>query len=220
MGKIFISYRREDTGPAADRLFDDLSREFGKGQILMDRKSLKVGSSFVDQLVRTVNSCRAVLVLIGPKWLARLRERINEDDYMVLEIREALKTGIPAIPVLLDDVTMPQAEHLPSELKSFALHQAVEISQKRWDQDVSLLIARLRDLQGGKWKGKAQVAAAGGGAVAGVVAANTGLGFLGAAGLGASIPVVMGTMAVALPVGAVLGGFLAFKGLKRLLDKI
>ena len=36
MAHIFISYRRDDTGGYAGRLFDRLSTHFGRGNIFMD----------------------------------------------------------------------------------------------------------------------------------------------------------------------------------------
>lgn len=219
MGKIFISYRRNDSGLAADRLFGDLSSEFGKGQVFMDYKSLKAGRSFVEQLTNTIEACNVVLVLIGPRWLNGIHEHATGEDYVVQEIAIALKSGIAAIPVLFDEAVMPQSDQLPQSIAAFALHQAVEIDKKRWDHDVGLLIAHVKDLKGGKWKSKAQIGLAAGGAAAGVGGANAALGVLGAAGLSASIPVVMGTIAIVLPIGAALGGYLTYRGAKRLLNR-
>ncbi len=220
MGEVFISYRREDVELAADRLFEDLSREFGKSQIFFDHESLRAGSNFVDQIQKAIGSCSAVVVLIGRDWLAALNERSSGVDYMLQEITTALGTSVPTIPVLIDGATMPEERDLPHKLRPFALCHALEISTNRWDHDVGVLIAQLRELRGGRWKGKVQNASAVGGAAAGVVASNAALGTLGAAGLSASLPVVVGTMAVVFPVGAAVGGYFAYKGVKRLLNSL
>jgi hypothetical protein len=47
------------------------------------------------------------------------------------------------IPVLLEGATMPAAEALPEELRPLTRHQAVEISDTRWDFDVQRLIAAI-----------------------------------------------------------------------------
>ncbi len=58
MGGIFISYRREDSGPSAGRLRDTLSRHFGAEQVFRDIDTINPGERFPrmsragDQLVR------------------------------------------------------------------------------------------------------------------------------------------------------------------------
>jgi len=215
MGKIFISYRREDTGTAADRLFNDLGKALGKNQVFLDFRSLMAGSNFAVQLANTIGSCDAVLVLIGPDWKKALSERRSGEDYVLLEIQQALEAGIRTIPVLIAGARMPQENGLPDRLKPLASLQALEITQTRWDHDVKLLIAELK----ARWKGKTEKVAAGAGVVLGVAAANGALGVLGGLGAAASIPVVMGTAVVAIPAGAAVGGWLVFKGVKELLKK-
>ena len=46
MGGIFISYRREDSGPYAGRLRDALSHHFGAEQVFRDIDSINPGERF------------------------------------------------------------------------------------------------------------------------------------------------------------------------------
>ena len=46
MGGIFISYRREDSGPYAGRLRDTLSNHFGAEQVFRDIDSINPGERF------------------------------------------------------------------------------------------------------------------------------------------------------------------------------
>ncbi|MBK7677045.1 MAG: toll/interleukin-1 receptor domain-containing protein [Candidatus Accumulibacter sp.] len=67
--RIFISYRREDSELAASRLAEDLRRHFASEQVFQDFASIDPGADFVDAVQRGLDTCAAVLVVIGSKWL-------------------------------------------------------------------------------------------------------------------------------------------------------
>jgi hypothetical protein len=46
-GRIFISYRREETDFAAGWLHDRLTDRFGRGQVFKDVDSIQLGDDFV-----------------------------------------------------------------------------------------------------------------------------------------------------------------------------
>jgi hypothetical protein len=46
MSGIFISYRRDDGGPAARRLHEYLSARFGASTVFMDVEDIEVGEEF------------------------------------------------------------------------------------------------------------------------------------------------------------------------------
>jgi hypothetical protein len=107
MSGIFISYRRKDTLPWAGRLFDGLSRCFGKGQVFMDISGgIPRGANFEKVLTEALAGCDALLALIGPEWLSCKRSdgrrRLEvPDDWVRNEIATGLRRGIPVVPVLL-----------------------------------------------------------------------------------------------------------------------
>ena len=61
---VFISYRRDDSGYAAGRLFDRLSQHFGSDRIFMDIDTIELGDDFVNVIEKTVSSCY-VIISIG-----------------------------------------------------------------------------------------------------------------------------------------------------------
>jgi hypothetical protein len=67
--KIFINYRREESGHVAGRLHDRLAQAFGRDNLFMDVDNIPVGVDFVTHLNDQVAACDAVLVVIGPNWL-------------------------------------------------------------------------------------------------------------------------------------------------------
>ena len=68
-GRIFISYRRDETAYPAGWLYDRLAQHFGAGQIFKDVDSIELGDDFVQVITRAVSSCDVLLALIGEQWL-------------------------------------------------------------------------------------------------------------------------------------------------------
>jgi hypothetical protein len=147
---IFISYRRDDAGGEAGRLFDDLTRAFGPSTVFMDVAGIEPGTDFRKAIDENVASAGILLAVIGPQWLtiedADGNHRLDDaNDFVRLEIASALKRNIPVIPVLVHAATMPHADNLPDDLKDLAFRNAVELTLARWNSDVALLIPALKN---------------------------------------------------------------------------
>ncbi len=148
---VFISYRRADTWGHAGRLSDDLERHFGRSVVFRDIDSIDAGVDFVHALERAIGEARVCMVMIGDTWLSELADdgsrRLDApDDHVRREIEIALATPeLLVLPVLVEGAGMPSAEELPASLQRLARLQAVELSESRWDYDVSRLAAVLRD---------------------------------------------------------------------------
>lgn len=68
-GRIFISYRREESAYPAGWLFDRLAHHFDGGQVFKDVDSIQPGDDFVEVIATAVGSCDVLLALIGAQWL-------------------------------------------------------------------------------------------------------------------------------------------------------
>jgi hypothetical protein len=144
-GRIFISYRREETAYPAGWLFDRLADRFGGGQVFKDVDSIQLGDDFVEVITRAVGSCDVLLALIGDEWLTITdehgRRRLdNPDDFVRLEIEAALVRKVRVIPILVDGARMPRADELPDSLSKLVRRQALELSPSRFDFDTSRLL--------------------------------------------------------------------------------
>jgi TIR domain len=147
-GRIFISYRREDTANRAAPLFDRLSDHFGKGQVFKDVESIQLGADFVKVITAAVRSCDVLLALIGDRWLTITdkegRRRLdNPEDVVRLEIQEALRGNVRVIPILVEGVQMPQVDELPDSLAMLVDRNALRLSRARFDSDVERLVKEL-----------------------------------------------------------------------------
>jgi len=144
-GRIFISYRREETAYPAGWLYDRLADRFGGGQVFKDVDSIQLGDDFVEVITRAVGSCDVLLALIGPQWLTIAdehgRRRLDSrDDFVRLEIEAALTRNVRVIPILVDGARMPRAEELPDSLAELVRRQALELSLARFDFDTGRLL--------------------------------------------------------------------------------
>jgi hypothetical protein len=144
-GRIFISYRREETAYPAGWLFDRLEEKCGAGQIFKDVDSIELGDDFVEVITRAVGSCDVLLALIGDRWLTvtdkQGRRRLNDpNDFVRLEIEAALKRKVRIIPILVEGASMPHADELPAAIAGLARRQALELSPSRFEYDTSRLL--------------------------------------------------------------------------------
>src|SRR5690242_17880558 len=147
-GRIFISYRREDTAFPAGWLFDRLVEHFGRGQVFKDVDSIQLGDKFAERISDAVASTDVLLALIGDEWLTIAdkggRRRLDDpEDFVRLEIESALTRNVRVIPVLIDGVKMPPAEKLPPTLAPLTGRQALELSPSRFESDIMRLLKLL-----------------------------------------------------------------------------
>jgi hypothetical protein len=106
MGRIFISYRRDDARAHPGRLHDELAQRFGTQQVSSDVDSIPHGDTFSDGIADIVSQADAVLVVIGSNWLdsrnvGGVRRLDDPDDLVRREIAAGLQRNVPVIPVLV-----------------------------------------------------------------------------------------------------------------------
>jgi hypothetical protein len=147
-GKIFINYRRDDSISTAGRLHDRLAQTFGRNNLFMDVDHIPAGVDFLEYLHSQVAACDVFLAVIGPSWLDAKdddgRRRFdNPDDFVTIEIAEALARNIRVIPVLVDGARMPKADKLPDSVKPLVRRNAVEVRNTRFGRDAEMLASKV-----------------------------------------------------------------------------
>ena len=146
MPRIYISYRRDDGGAYAGRLYDQLSLRFGSASVFLDVSALEPGADFSQVIGDAVRSTDAVLVIIGPAWLSQRLQ--DPDDFIRSEIVAAIAAGKLVLPVLVEGAHMPSADELPSDLADLAKRQALVLSSAAWQRDVERLVSILEGMPG------------------------------------------------------------------------
>jgi glycerophosphoryl diester phosphodiesterase len=137
-GRVFISYRRQETAWPARQLYELLVAELGADRVFKDVDDIEPGDDFVERIQSAVGSCQVLLALIGPQWLtvsdAKGRRLDDPEDFVRLEVETALnRDDVRVIPILVDHATMPTPQELPNGLAALTRRQAVKIDPVNFD---------------------------------------------------------------------------------------
>jgi hypothetical protein len=146
INRIYISYRRTDTAAYAGRLFDHLSRHFGRGVVFMDiQGGIPPGQDFAQAINAALDTCDVALVLIGKHWATSTGPnhdlRLDDpNDWVRFETAAALRRNILVIPVLVEGARLPDPASLPEELRPLFRRHVCELTDSRWSFDVGELV--------------------------------------------------------------------------------
>jgi tetratricopeptide (TPR) repeat protein len=145
--RVFVSYRREDSGHVAGRLADRLDDHF---QVVMDidTDTIEPGMDFTECIRRAVTEADVFVAVIGPRWTELLnssgQRRLDDpNDWVTAEIATALERGVPVLPVLVDGASMPTRAELPEALAGLASRQAVILRRESFTSDSSRLVGAI-----------------------------------------------------------------------------
>jgi hypothetical protein len=151
---IFVSYRRKDSMHFTGWLCDRLINKFGADRVFIDVDAFRPSAEFPQAIIDAVASCKVLLAIIGPTWLTatdKLGRRIeNADDFVRLEIEQALARNVPIIPILVDDTAMPRRQDLPTSLAGLVERQASIIRGESFSNDTDRLVTALRSIIPGR----------------------------------------------------------------------
>jgi len=159
-GRIFVSYRRDDSAYATGWLTDRLAERYGAEQVFTDVDSIEIGDDFVRKITDAVASCDVLLAVIGQRWLTvnddEGRRRLDDSqDYVRIEIEAALRRNVLVIPILVDGATMPRVTDLPGQptvpgaepdpksLAALPRREALSLNPNQFDWAVDRLLGKL-----------------------------------------------------------------------------
>jgi hypothetical protein len=157
VARVFLSYRRGDTGPTAARLANDLEAVLGERQVFYDRDSLQGGEVWPECLRAAIRGSKIVLVLIGTGWLqahdaASGRRRLDDPgDWVRLELETALGEArsrqLWIVPVLVDRAPRPdERSYLPDSIKDITAIQTLPLRtapNDDWKADVAAILVAI-----------------------------------------------------------------------------
>jgi hypothetical protein len=176
--RVFISYRREDTGSSAGRVYDRLRKILPASDVYFDLNTIKAGEDFAKSIVSAIGQCDVVLAFIGKNWLAPRHEgdqaRIwDPNDYVRAEIRAALARPILVLPVLVDGARMAEPDVLPTDIRAISTRNAVPLRLESFDDDTENIVTTILGIPAKErlWENEGNLAAKLGYSLAGVIVA-------------------------------------------------
>jgi TIR domain/Squalene-hopene cyclase N-terminal domain len=143
MGKLFISYRREQ-GHFVDRLAEALEKRIS-GTAFVDLTGINE-PDFEDVLFREIRACDVFILIVSPETFDPKRIN-NETDMLRREIACALNpnpndkgsTSKPIVLVLVEGFTPPEASLLPEDIRKITTKQGIEFYRRFFDAGVEYL---------------------------------------------------------------------------------
>lgn len=158
VARVFLSYRREDTGQVVARLAEDLEAALGAGQVFYDRERLQGGDVWRERLAAAIRGSDVVVALIGKGWVQARRDAVSgmrrlddPHDPVRLELETALGEArsrqLRIVPVLVAGAPRPD-EHslLPTSIQDITAIHTLPLrtaTNDEWKADVARIAADL-----------------------------------------------------------------------------
>jgi len=151
--RIFVSYRRSDTGGHVGLLVTRLRHQLGRRAVFCDVDEIQRGDRFEATIAREIARCAVIFIVIGPDWLSATSEegatpRIHQEgDVVRQEVVSALASGATVVPVLVGGGKRPAPGQLPSELVPLLGLDMCTFSQssgRKWEEEVAGLVRDIR----------------------------------------------------------------------------
>ncbi|HJS20247.1 MAG TPA: SUMF1/EgtB/PvdO family nonheme iron enzyme [Anaerolineales bacterium] len=158
--KIFISYRRAEDNKSyiVGAIHENLSKVFGKDEVFRDIYDITAGSEWRARLESEVNSCKVMLVIIGPDWTGLAhpngqKRLLDPEDITRWEVETGLRRSgaekIALIPVLVTGANFPSKEELPESMHELLKKQAITLRNfPDFDRDMDRLVMDIRKSRG------------------------------------------------------------------------
>lgn len=147
---IFLSYRRGDSPGYVKSLEKELEMYYGEGSVFRDVKDIAGGAKWKQVIENNLRNAAVLLLIIGPRWDAIWRERIDDDvNYVEFELNLAHSLGVPVIPVTLDGAYISDDTDLKT-VSWLRENQIYDMSDKqgRWENDFNGLVTLLDTFEG------------------------------------------------------------------------
>jgi hypothetical protein len=135
--------------PYAFRLHERLSTSLGESDVFLDQFSIQPGEVYGWTIQQAAAHADAMIVLIGPDWLtakaASGHRRLDDNfDFVRREMAAAIDRRIMIAPLLVSNAEIPDRRALPWDMYRLPDFQFFELSKRHWADDVTHLLAHLR----------------------------------------------------------------------------
>jgi nucleoside phosphorylase len=146
MPGVFISYRNIARSWAPMYIDWVLGQRFGRDHMFEAGRSILAGTNIPTSILRWIEQCSVLVVLIDPPWLSDLDKLRDDGDWVRREIVHARVRGKTLLPVLLDGAEMPSGRDLPPDVAPLTKEIAVRMRTRTASADVQRLIGEIERL--------------------------------------------------------------------------
>ncbi len=128
MGKIFVSYRREDIR-FVQSLVSFINQYLigGIDEVFYDKfVEQKEGAQWDTIIYNELSACNVCLVIVTPSTFDRFRI-FKDNDWIRKELRFALEQNKPIIPIAKDRHPLPEMKKLPPDIRGILNYQTIPV---------------------------------------------------------------------------------------------
>lgn len=148
---VFINYGGEDSDSYAALLHERLVARLGENLVFLDAEPVSASGESAEELLDWVRSARALLFVIGPRWLTATdptgQRRIDDPtDWVGRELAAAFAAGVPVIPVLTGEAERPAETDLPADIAALSRCQFRRLRRHKITADLPRILSDLTRL--------------------------------------------------------------------------
>ena len=143
MVKIFISYRRGDSGWAG-RIQQGLQQKRGLKDIFRDTQSILPGEDFPNRIQSAIEAAEIILVLIGQEWKNRIGDLHKTTDQVRRELQLALDLNKLIITITVESIKSPTPGELPQEIRALTQINEFRLIDPEFDTRIDELAKTIR----------------------------------------------------------------------------
>ncbi|MHA7900263.1 MAG: toll/interleukin-1 receptor domain-containing protein [Henriciella sp.] len=146
---VFISYRRSDSYWPAQKISAELSKLIPQESIFIDVDSIPAGIDYGDYIRENLNQTDILIAVIGTRWVSELnadtglRRIFEPDDFVRLEIEEALSRNIKVVPTLVDGAQLPSVDSIPESISGLLRRNGEVINNQSFELDCQRLFKKV-----------------------------------------------------------------------------
>ncbi len=144
--RVFISYRRSDSGGYAGQIRERFERYYGSDATFFDHESLRPGDRWEEVLEHALDESDVLLAVIGPGWIDEratdgTRRLDDDDDWVRREIAAGLeRDSVTVVPVLVGNASLPTKAELPPDLAELRDRNSADVRPDHFNADVKALV--------------------------------------------------------------------------------
>jgi len=143
MQRIFISYRRNDSGSITGRIYDHLKASLPGVEIFKDVQSIPSGVDFLEYTKDKLSQSEIFIPIIGKSWASSLQERKEDpNDFVRIEVEQALKQDLSFIPIYVEGAKSPKVSDIPDTIEKISFYNGITV---RPDPDFQNDVQKLVD---------------------------------------------------------------------------
>ena len=142
---VFISYRRDANSQTVGRLDDALTRHFGGTSVFRDKRRIKPGDDFPQQIRSAIERASISLVILNENWATATDAMGRGLDDPKTWVRQEVEMSLAdpsrrVVPIVVDQASRPLSTQLPDSMKALLRRDSPRVNDDNFRTHMEKLI--------------------------------------------------------------------------------